>query len=39
MPKENEDPKTEDAEKETATEQAKTEQPFKQSEVNALMAK
>ena len=39
MPKENEEVKTEDAEKETATEQAKTEQTFKQSEVNALMAK
>ena len=29
----------EDAKEETATEQAKTEQTFKQSEVNALMAK
>lgn len=34
-----EKPETEEAEKETATEQAKTEQTFRQSEVNALMAK
>jgi len=39
MTKETEETKTEDAKEETATEQAKTEQTFKQSEVNALMAK
>lgn len=39
MTKETEDPKTDEAAEGTATEQAKTEQTFKQSEVNALMAK
>jgi molecular chaperone GrpE (heat shock protein) len=39
MTEKTEETKTEDAEKETASEQAKTEQTFKQSEVNALMAK